>query len=196
MENKIDKKIDFILCLFLGYLGVHKFYEKKIFLGIIYLFTGGVFFIGWIYDCIKLGKFLNKSKNTTIANYNVNNINKTSNTEIEILQDDTYSDSLTFKVAGVTYSNPDGSSRQEYIENLDEDEILELQPYDYKGNTAIYVLDSEGHILGNIPKSKVEKIMDLIETSGIDNITINEKGNFVNEKEEETYYLKININLI
>lgn len=51
----MNKKIDFILCLTLGYLGIHKFYEKKISMSILYLFTGGLFFIGWIYDCIQLG---------------------------------------------------------------------------------------------------------------------------------------------
>ncbi len=42
----------FLLCLFLGFLGVHKFAEKKMKLGILYLFTLGLFGIGWIYDCI------------------------------------------------------------------------------------------------------------------------------------------------
>ena len=31
--------IKFIICLFFGYLGIHKFMEKKIGMGIIYLFT-------------------------------------------------------------------------------------------------------------------------------------------------------------
>lgn len=61
----MNKKIDFILCLFLGYLGVHKFYEKKIGIGILYIFTAGLFFIGWIYDCVKLGTKLYKSQNIT-----------------------------------------------------------------------------------------------------------------------------------
>lgn len=43
-----------ILCIFLGYLGAHKFYEKKYGLGIVYLFTFGIFGIGWIVDCVKL----------------------------------------------------------------------------------------------------------------------------------------------
>lgn len=61
----MNKKLDFILCLFLGYIGIHKFYEKKILIGILYLFTGGLFFIGWIYDCIKLGIIISKDSNNT-----------------------------------------------------------------------------------------------------------------------------------
>lgn len=67
MNNKINKKVDFILCLLLGYFGIHKFYEKKILIGILYLCTGGLFFVGWIYDCIKLGIELYKSKTNVIS---------------------------------------------------------------------------------------------------------------------------------
>ena len=49
-----NKWIAFILCLFLGYLGAHKFYEGKILMGIIYLCTVGFFGIGWFIDCISL----------------------------------------------------------------------------------------------------------------------------------------------
>lgn len=44
---------DFFICLFLGPLGVHKFREKKIGMGILYLCTLGIFGIGWIYDSIR-----------------------------------------------------------------------------------------------------------------------------------------------
>lgn len=45
--------IDFLICLFLGPFGVHKFREKRIGMGLLYLFTGGLFFIGWIVDCVR-----------------------------------------------------------------------------------------------------------------------------------------------
>ena len=41
-----NKWVSFFLCLFLGVLGVHKFYEGRILLGILYLFTGGLFGVG------------------------------------------------------------------------------------------------------------------------------------------------------
>ena len=40
----------FFLCLFLGFTGAHKFYKGKILIGIVYLFTGGLFLIGWAVD--------------------------------------------------------------------------------------------------------------------------------------------------
>ena len=47
-------KIDIILCMFLGYFGVHKFYEGKIGMGILYICTFGLFGIGTYIDLIKL----------------------------------------------------------------------------------------------------------------------------------------------
>lgn len=61
---KKDYKIEFFLCLFLGFFGVHKFYKKKIGIGILYFFTAGMICLGWIYDSIILFKlaFLNKEE--------------------------------------------------------------------------------------------------------------------------------------
>ena len=42
----------FLACLFGGYIGLHKFIEKKPGLGLLYLFTCGLFGIGWIVDTI------------------------------------------------------------------------------------------------------------------------------------------------
>lgn len=49
-----NKWVAFFLCLFLGFFGAHKFYEGKVGMGILYLFTAGLFCIGWIVDLIVL----------------------------------------------------------------------------------------------------------------------------------------------
>lgn len=49
-----DKWVAFLLCFFIGYLGAHKFYEGKVGMGILYLFTGGLFGFGWLIDTIIL----------------------------------------------------------------------------------------------------------------------------------------------
>ncbi len=49
-----NKWVSFFLCLFLGVLGIHKFYEGKVIFGIVYLLTGGIFGIGVIVDLILL----------------------------------------------------------------------------------------------------------------------------------------------
>lgn len=49
-----SKWVAFFLCLFLGVLGIHKFYEGRVLLGILYLCTAGLFGIGVIVDLIIL----------------------------------------------------------------------------------------------------------------------------------------------
>ena len=50
--SKKNKMVALLLCIFLGVLGVHRFYVGKIGTGLLYLFTGGLFGIGWIIDII------------------------------------------------------------------------------------------------------------------------------------------------
>lgn len=47
-----NKWVAFFLCLFLGFLGVHKFYEGKIGMGILYFLTFGLLGIGVLIDLI------------------------------------------------------------------------------------------------------------------------------------------------
>ena len=49
MENKRDN-IELVLTILGGIFGIHKFYNKEIGWGILYLFTYGLFGIGWVFD--------------------------------------------------------------------------------------------------------------------------------------------------
>lgn len=49
-----NKWVAFLLCLFFGYFGAHKFYEGRVGQGLLYLFTVGLLGIGWILDCLIL----------------------------------------------------------------------------------------------------------------------------------------------
>jgi len=62
---KKSKMVTLILEIFLGGLGVHRFYVGKIGTGLIYLFTGALFGIGWIYDLITIltGSFKDSAGN-------------------------------------------------------------------------------------------------------------------------------------
>lgn len=46
--------VAYLLWFLLGPVGVHKFFLGKIGMGILYLFTGGIFLIGWIIDLFTL----------------------------------------------------------------------------------------------------------------------------------------------
>lgn len=74
--------IKLLVTLFLGPFGIHKFMEKKMGIGIVYLFTFGIFGIGWIMDILKEAKALMYANSNKPTVYN-------------------------FKVAGVSYRQED-----------------------------------------------------------------------------------------
>ncbi|NHJ04052.1 MAG: TM2 domain-containing protein [Candidatus Heimdallarchaeota archaeon] len=51
-KNDEQKIIDILLCLFLGYLGIHRFIKGYMLSGVIWLCTGGLLGIGVIIDLI------------------------------------------------------------------------------------------------------------------------------------------------
>ena len=67
MQFNVEQKsllIRLIMCIVVGYFGVHKFMEGKIFLGIAYIFTGGLFGIGLLVDVINYISMLCKENKT------------------------------------------------------------------------------------------------------------------------------------
>ena len=48
--GRYDYNVAWVLLTFLGIFGIHRFYMGKWFTGILYLLTGGLFLIGYIYD--------------------------------------------------------------------------------------------------------------------------------------------------
>lgn len=45
---------ELLLCIFLGIFGAHRFYTRKWGTAVLYLFTGGIFYIGWAVDLIRI----------------------------------------------------------------------------------------------------------------------------------------------
>lgn len=52
--NKKDWLTALLLCIFLGWLGVHRYYCGKIGTGILWMLTAGCFYIGWLVDIIMI----------------------------------------------------------------------------------------------------------------------------------------------
>lgn len=71
-----------------------------------------------------------------------------------------YLDCIYFRVAGVSFNNDNGTSRQRYISKLKPFDALGIVSFEYEGNTAFHILDADGHCIGNLPKEHVDFVLD------------------------------------
>jgi len=75
-ENMSDKKwlFAFLLCIFFGNFGFHRFYVGKTGTGLAYLFTFGFLGIGWTVDMIKLitGTFKDNQGKSLQVEFSIN----------------------------------------------------------------------------------------------------------------------------
>lgn len=56
VPGRLNHTIAWVLLVFLGVFGAHRFYMGKIITGIIYILTGGIFLIGIAYDFCTLNR--------------------------------------------------------------------------------------------------------------------------------------------
>lgn len=64
-----DYGLAWVLLLLGGVFGLHRFYQGKIISGVIYLLTGGLFLVGWIYDILTLNGQLDYSNRLFRSGY-------------------------------------------------------------------------------------------------------------------------------
>lgn len=113
--------------------------------------------------------------------------------EAEIDFDDFDDEFLTveeFKVAGVTFNNDDGSSRQEILKNIVDNggsADATFKEYEFNGKPAIAVY-ADGKCIGSIPRGSAKEVRSLIAK---DLSAIISANKFVNEEGKEIYYAEI-----
>lgn len=81
-----------------------------------------------------------------------------------------------FKVAGVTFSNEDGKSRQAILKRLAKDDDysdFELNKYKFNGETAIAVV-VDGNCIGNIRKSDIREVLSLLNENCVYSVDIDD----------------------
>jgi len=59
--GQYDYNVAWLLHVFLGLFGIHRFYLGKWISGLVYLLTGGIFGLGWIYDWLTLNEQVNEA---------------------------------------------------------------------------------------------------------------------------------------
>lgn len=66
-EGSVDYSVAWLLQTFLGPLGIHRFYMGKVGTGIIWLITGGLLGIGWLYDFCTLNEQIDECNGLSVA---------------------------------------------------------------------------------------------------------------------------------
>jgi TM2 domain-containing membrane protein YozV len=64
-KGVINYTFAWILLTFLGVFGLHRMYMGKWISGVIYLFTGGLFLLGWLYDFCTLNTQVSQINEST-----------------------------------------------------------------------------------------------------------------------------------
>ena len=173
-----NKKETLILCTFLGITGAHHFYNKKYKKGILYLFTYGLFMIGWIYDIIKIIEQI-KNNDTKKLDNHWHNEEKNENLN------NNFKKSTYEKLHYVYYNNITNNKLvNNYVImdiettglNKEKDKIIEFTLIKYVDNKMVKKITSLVNPRQNIPKIITEK-------TGITN-------DMISDKKEISYYLE------
>ena len=100
---------------------------------------------------------------------NEDSCNKKQPVPVEPITDSPNIGYMTFRVAGVTYNNDDGTNRQEIIAQIKENKNcsstenkLDFKEYSYEGKPALAVY-LDGKQVGNVPANRVDFLLEEIE---------------------------------
>ncbi|QEG22347.1 NINE protein [Mariniblastus fucicola] len=67
--GRTDYNIAWILLVFFGLFGVHRFYEGKIFTGLLFLLTGGLMGVGYVYDVLTMNDQISDRNRSTVREF-------------------------------------------------------------------------------------------------------------------------------
>lgn len=139
---------DFAITLCLGWLGVHRFMQKKYGTGILWLCTFGLFGIGWIADIIVAF--------TKISENSQNKMQEQKQQKLRLVK------TLHTQIVG-TFADCDLDSeqyREDLILTIKKNQQLSLQYWEYNGEPAYYVMHPSGVDVGCLPKNISKNIYE------------------------------------
>lgn len=183
---------DFLITLCLGWLGVHRFMQKKYVTGVIWLFTLGLCGIGWAADTIiAFAKLVNGKKSQTMqqTTQNPNNEQKFGGVQPIGKQFIKSFDTVIVGTFAKCSLDPD-EKREDVIIRIRKNSSLDLEFWEYKGEPAYYVTYNcvdAGNLRAGLAKILYEEYRDCeLKVTAIDRVT-DEKNDCL------TYNIRIDI---
>lgn len=149
---------DFIITLLFGWLGVHKFMQKKYALGVLYLCTLGLFGIGWLIDTITAFTKMTNGKQQTTQQQK-SNVFSGGGVRASGKQLIKSFDTVIVGTFAKCDLDPE-SKREDLIFCVKPNWELSLQYWEYKKNPAYYVLHPNGADLGNVREGLAKILHD------------------------------------
>lgn len=146
---------DFIITLLFGWLGVHKFMQKKYGLGILYFFTLGLCGIGWAVDTIAAFMRMTTGKQPAPATQNPNTFSEVRASGKQLIKS---FDTVIVGTFAKSSKYPD-EKREDQIFRIKKNAKLDLEFWRYKGDPAYYVCDC-GTDVGRIRAGLAKIIYD------------------------------------
>lgn len=96
---------------------------------------------------------------------------------------------LNYHLAGITFSNDDGTKRQEIIKNMKNNDKVHFERYLYEGKDALRVLNEQNQCIGNIKADEVPYVINRFGT--IIKCELYNKSSFVNENGKTIYTAQV-----
>lgn len=168
---------DFVITLCLGWLGVHRFMQKKYGTGILWLCTFGLFGIGWIVDIIVVFTKLSANKNK---------MQEQKQQKLRLVK------TLHTQIVG-TFADCDLDSeqyREDLILTIKKNQQLSLQYWEYNGEPAYYVMHPSGVDVGCLPKDISKNIYENYKECEFE-VIVNDR--ILDDRNNETCNLQIYI---
>lgn len=94
-----------------------------------------------------------------------------------------------YPIAGVSFSNDDGTSRQDIIKTLKDNDLLNIEVYKFNGEDAISVNTLDGKQIGNIKREHIPFVLDRIKT--LEKCSIFDIHSFIGNDNKKIYVAKI-----
>ena len=99
-----------------------------------------------------------------------------------------------YKIAGVTFNNEDGISRQKLIKEMHDGDLVKIEKYIYNNKLAIKIMNENNQQIGNVSENDINNLLNIYDKTN--KTEIFNIGSFINEFGKKIYYAELIVHFI